>query len=58
MSDNTPAHDLTDENVRNLMYYGKTEEVREAASWVMKNRERLAAAERKLDEELGIEVTP
>ncbi len=56
MTDNTPAHELTDENVRNLMYYGNTPEIREAASWVMKNRERLAAAERQLDEEL--EATP
>ena len=52
MSDNTPAHDLSDENVYNLMYYGKTEEIREAASWVMKNRQRLAASERQLDEAL------
>lgn len=55
MIDKTPSHDLPDETVRLLKDYGNTPELREAAKWVLVNRERLAASERQLDEELGVE---
>ncbi len=54
---NTPAHQLSDEALEMLRDYGTTPELRDAAKWVLINRERLAASERALDEELE-ELTP
>lgn len=53
MTDKTPARELDNEQVRLLKFYGNTPELREAAKWVLVNRERLEASERQLDEELG-----